>query len=725
MGAYSDDELSRDSQSLSSRGSSSRHTEGQYAAFTDVMCGAIFTTPQTGERPYVCFRAATCRRTNHKDLPRCTLVGYLFSLKKTNKKYYDGVLESSTSPTVFQGRQQEVVASNRSALRSYAANQSVTVTRSQSSTTPSSHSRQSNTGPNATTGTPGDTSYHSMTLAQLKTAPTPMGNRVQVQFSSPAAETFPHPRAPPMQSESDEGLSASQWARALEIARQEVQLTARGSEKAPAEANQAKVSKSTSGRKSRKSSSRSRSGRSTKGKSGRKKKGSYSSSSSSDSETNTDSEPESDPSSASDGSRAPSFWYAVALGLKGRYLVTPVKREAKALVVPGCHYRRCHTEDEAWEFVDRYRDNNATSSPRESRGLLPTIAESHTPPSASLPPVVTPETGRTQGPGVPPLLLSGRDKSAKIEDEIFGISLDMDVIALQGKLAPPGVTPTVAKDLAECLLDAVSLPGKTGQSTESEDTVANLQISLEEIGRISRQEQLGDVQRRDLKWSQLSRNVLKSVKNDEDLRTMMIDVLSLKDRTISTLIAWQKSILSKEPWESVLCEAWSGGGYFTVLSRKSLDHYISLLEHLLALSGKYPWDMVQQEIDYYVQKWVLVRNNSQSRLMAMCRIYVILRDGAAHDWITPKLEAKKLLKLYQDLTTTITQMGSGVGAIRPQGPHITGCTHCGTILHGGGVCAWASASTGKAKEKGRVALRALGAGSRPITPAEAAGNQEG
>jgi hypothetical protein len=109
--------------------------------------------------------------------------------------------------------------------------------------------------------------------------------------------------------------------------------------------------------------------------------------------------------------------------------------------------------------------------------------------------------------------------------------------------------------------------------------------------------------------------------------------------------------------------------------------------------------------------------------MTLCRIYVTLRDGAAYDWITPKLEAKKLLKLSKDLTAAQLQTGNSGGGARLQGPTIHVCLHCGTVLHGSNTCPWASNAAGKAKERGRLALRALGAGTRPI--AEAAGNQEG
>lgn len=738
MGAFSDDETSKDSQSLSSRGSA-RGRVGTYSVYIgEIMCGAIFTMPHTGERQYVCFNKASCRRPEHKALARCSLHGYLFCLTKTKNKYIDGALDSAISDTEYQGILEEGFSSNRAALRSYAARQPDSQPHPEPSNTPSSHS-----GPlTAWQHVPPPVAPPMDRKPPSRTDhPGPPTNRGQVSFTSPvtlpyadghqaAARTIAREGSPPTlglktsPSEGGEGLSAAQLALARQLLGTHIQeSTQQGTP--PRASKSGKDSKKAKSRKS--SSSRSRNGRSKGRKSHRKKRAS-SSSSSSDSEASTDSGSGSDPSgsSGSSSTRSPTYWYAVVFGLDGRDVVTRDKRMAKSLCTPGWLYRRLKTQTEAWEFVDRYRKltpNHGTPPRTADFDPLPAIPEysGH----ATLPQLSPADQVPAQGPGLPPMVLSGRDKSAKTEDEIFGISLDTDATHLQKLLAPPGVTARAATDLSECLLDAVALPGKTGQSTESEDVVANLQISLEEIGRISRQEQLGDQQRRDLKWSQPSRNALRTVKKVEDLRTLMLDVLSLKDRTLNTITAWQKTLLGKEPWEKIVQEAWSGSGYYTVLSRKSLEHYLSLLEHLMELAREYPWDMVQQEIDYYVQKWVLIRNNSQQRIMAMCHIYVTLRDGAARNWITPKLEAKKLLRLYRELQTTTGQAGDGSGSPTLPGAAPGCCSHCGTVLHGNYPCAWASATPNKAKDRGRAALRNIANGARANTPTGAAGNQEG
>lgn len=322
MGAFSDDEVSRDSQSLSSRGSSGRNREGNYEVFTPLMCGAIFTTAQTGERAYVCLRATSCRRPDHKDLAHCTLHGYLFSLKRTNKRYYDGILDTGISAVDYRTRHEEVVTHNRAALRSYAAahgsNQGSTPSgiQTQRSTTPSSHSsRQSNAWQRVET----------VRQSHLGSLPNPNAEqRGQVQFTSPV--TVPSPAAvqfAPSETTNEpnvgDGLTETQWALALEAARQEFQQGTPRTSKRDKDT-------STPGQKPRKSPSRpsSRKGRGHKKRGSHRKKGS--SSSSSDSDFKSDSEPESDPSSSSESSAAkpPTFWYAVVLGLRGRYLVTTV-----------------------------------------------------------------------------------------------------------------------------------------------------------------------------------------------------------------------------------------------------------------------------------------------------------------------------------------------------------------------------------------------------------------
>ena len=301
-------------------------------------------------------------------------------------------------------------------------------------------------------------------------------------------------------------------------------------------------------------------------------------------------------------------------------------------------------------------------------------------------------------PTVPPPILSARDKSAKKEDEIFGLNIDIDSRDLRTLLAPPGVSDATARDLGETMLDAVALPGKTGQNNEGDDTALNIQESLSEIALLKHQEQLDDEVRRDLKWSNTNRNALRNVRNETDLREMLGDVLGLADRAMRQVVAQQKTILLCQPWEDAMIEVWSFGGYVSVISRNSLEHYKALLQHLMQVATNQSWSMAKFEMDYYVRNMTLIRQNSNSRLLAMCRLYVLLRDGNDSSWRAPKLEAEKLRDLYHKVETMTLQGG---------GSNLTICTRCGTGLHGTHPCPYSELTAARAKKAGRDALRRL------------------
>jgi hypothetical protein len=193
---------------------------------------------------------------------------------------------------------------------------------------------------------------------------------------------------------------------------------------------------------------------------------------------------------------------------------------------------------------------------------------------------------------------------------------------------------------------------------------------------------------------------------------MIEDVQGLRDRTLSNLHSTQRTILSKEVWEPLMIEAWSQGGYISTLSRKSMDYYLSLLQHLAAVASKYSWKMAQMEVDFYIRKWQFIRAHASSRALALCRIYVSLRDGSASEWLAPKLEAEKVVQLYQQIQTL-----AGGGAARATPAANVGalamCNRCHTILHGALDCPWSQMNHTKAVKAGRAVLRQLALGAAP------------
>ncbi|MGL5812168.1 MAG: hypothetical protein ACRCYW_02375 [Aeromonas sp.] len=325
------------------------------------------------------------------------------------------------------------------------------------------------------------------------------------------------------------------------------------------------------------------------------------------------------------------------------------------------------------------------------------------------------------------MLLNNRDRSTTDTEELFGINLDVDTKVLRQHLAPPGMADERAIPLMECMVDAVSLPGKISQSGESDDLGANIHAALAELITTSNQNGGREDMNRDLKWRNQNRHALKSVRNESQLKEMARDVQEIRDRCLRNLIAKQKTILSVEPWDPYLIEAWSQSGYITVISRRSVDHYISLLNHLVITYTAYGWEETNRIIEFFVKEWGLIRSNSSSRLMAMCHIYVHLRDAADAKWIIPALEAQKVTALFVSLATLIGGGGGGGtgggGGGGPNGasgaPRQVVCGRCGTMLHGSHPCFVLNGSAAAAKKKGQALLRRLaGEGAEQAEQAE-------
>ncbi|CAB9510708.1 hypothetical protein SEMRO_449_G145240.1 [Seminavis robusta] len=304
----------------------------------------------------------------------------------------------------------------------------------------------------------------------------------------------------------------------------------------------------------------------------------------------------------------------------------------------------------------------------------------------------------------PPVELNGRDKSVKKKDKIFGVSLDVNGAELRKCLSPPDVSEKMALEMTEAMTDVVNLGGKPSNNHEVEDTAVNIQDSLFEIAAVSRQERLGEESRRDLRWKNGSRNGFKGVKNLDGLRTLLYDVRSLQDTNTSNLIAIQLAILQRKGWDSLITEAWCHGGYITTLSRLGMRNYIDLLEHLVHVGSSSTWSMVKKEIDYHVKKWSMIRASSNTRVGAICGIYVHLRDGSVSKWIYNTLEAEKTSELYK----TVSNGSGGNPGSGTRGLAV--CSKCGTILHGDTGCIWANKTNNQAKQAARDVIRALANG---------------
>lgn len=726
---FSDDESAgsgRTNQSGTSQ-ASSVGASGYYVALTAEMCGATFHSTAGGANAFVCLQVG-CRRPNHHAGPRQGAIGAAYTVQRSTKGFKDGVLDSEMPVAQYLALLAREHAEDAAALEDYdggddedtlLADLTPGVPRSTSPwartldmilgekeatpPTPAPMAPSSDKKPRAATtrskrGGPQGTNVHfssplsgtaqaNVRPAQLTTAAVQEAKladlRRQMELLTSQMEPPPvEVPTPPPSAEEVIRLQAQQ----LEDMATQIQLLQQQRSGPSPSRPPAVPSVGTTRRAAVKPV------KSVKPPKPRQRKA----------------DPEDSPSSSppdSDDSLTPpkevkKYWYGVAFGKWGFDGVFDDKEEARALLDPATSkHLKTRSKAEAWAFVHFHRAaRTAKDSPSPPS---PTQA-----PSAPIPVAPEPIPPRADaGYSAPPYVLTGKDTSVKDKEKLFGISLDMSVEELRAQLAPPGLTDGRARDTMELLLDAVSLPGKTSHNAEAEDHQSQMTDSLAELASLGRQEVSGDEIRRDLKWKQSNRNAIRCVKSAEDLLEIQQNVRSLREETLRNIVSSQRTILGREPWSQTTIDSWATGGYVSVLSRHSLDHYINLLQHLNTVSIDLGWEHAKREIDFYVKKWELIRNNSHSRLLALCRIYITLRDGAEMEWQSTKLEGEKVTSLLKWKASVESATGGGGNASSN-----LFCTKCATILHGASGCPWGNISATKAKQKARDVLKSLGAG---------------
>jgi hypothetical protein len=670
---------------VSSRGSSHGRALPMYARYSgpDIMCGATFS-PKGSGLTFLCFEMAhTCRRKQHKEGPRGGTPGCYYVLQKSTNKFRDGLLSSEISEAAYHQQLKDELEEDEAALAAYGRTTVSRTPTNPTSRSPTSWAQSLATGVTDILYGDKEPSPSAASTSSKKKSRRSKRN-ANVQISEP--ETLP-PRSTTEATRLKEANEAI-----LELQRQ---LAAFGGTPAAGQSKTASGAKGDDRQTSQPAPTATRRGTKPKARQAQKKQPEPPPSSSSESE---------DSLAPAPTPRAPTkYWYGIAFGKFGQSGVFENKAQARALMGgPRTQYGRFQTEEEAWEFV--YSHTSATpGTPAEppSTAAPPTVAPVQA--TTSAPPPLPPQFPSVATSG-PPLLLSSKDKSTKDKDELFGISLDVDTKDLRNKLAPPGLEDDRAGYLMECMVDAVSLPGKTNQSSEGDDLGSNIHTALAELISSTNLNGGREDMNRDLKWRNQSRQALKGVKDATQLKESLKDVLEIKDRTLRSLAAAQRKVLSAEPWSPLTLEAWSQGGFVTVISRNSIDYYISLLQHLVLTASNYGWEETQRLIDHHVKEWQLIRAQSHSRLMALCHIYVTLRDGAEANWLSPTLEAAKLTALFLEMAAL--KAGGGVATGTSGSPRHPVCTRCGTMLHGTYPC-FVQVTGAAAKKKGQYALRKL------------------
>ena len=387
---------------------------------------------------------------------------------------------------------------------------------------------------------------------------------------------------------------------------------------------------------------------------------------------------------------SPPLWFGYVHGRDGKYGVTRNEKEIAGFVVEGILITPFATERQAWEWVlERLSAKDAS---------LP-VPKSETTPAESV----------VRNPAGPPTMLAGKDPSAKDRDKIFKVPINVDSSKIAEALAPEGIGPKLAKTLSNTLVDVLSLPGKTHLS-DRDDVTGEIRDSL--FVAISRQSADEDGISPDLKYHQNSRNALTFCKTLEELRELKHNVEEVDSQHLRRSKDQQRNLLVKNGFPESIADVWSSDGYLSTMNRRGLQYYLSLLDHLINLASTQGWDAAEVVVQYYAKKWRIIRGNCPTRLLAMCQLHVVLRDGYTSDWLHLKLTDKKVNELVKNLQNgSVAVTNGGAPAAAPAangGPAL--CRKCQTILHGGRGCPWSELTGPEAKQAGREALRRLATG---------------
>ena len=140
---------------------------------------------------------------------------------------------------------------------------------------------------------------------------------------------------------------------------------------------------------------------------------------------------------------------------------------------------------------------------------------------------------------------------------------------------------------------------------------------------------------KDIKWKNLTKNSLKSVKSQTELETLLKEVKEAKKDQMELVVTNQTTILSRLPWTTEQVEAWSTSGYITRLSRDSVDLYIDLLDRLVSLGRYGSWSLAETELAHFVRKLGFLRVNCPTRIAALVKIYIFMMESSSKSWRMP------------------------------------------------------------------------------------------
>jgi hypothetical protein len=276
--------------------------------------------------------------------------------------------------------------------------------------------------------------------------------------------------------------------------------------------------------------------------------------------------------------------------------------------------------------------------------------------------------------------------------------------------SPPGLTLEKQVRFGDQSLDAVGLPGTSSQGSDDFE-MARLSDAflMMATGREA-----------------MTHNLLQGTTNNsfkQEKRTTLANVKSMKDLDLrlQNLNGNQHKVLQHV--EGNLKIVLMGAGFtpddatvlatdspFLRLSGDTLQAYIGLHMHLLAIALHHGWEHSKVELMYHVNKLKEIRSLYQTRLQVLAHNYCYLRDLLSQRWQTFGIQDLRIRELQTSLgviSSTKTSTTS-LGASGDRGRHY--CNQCKTNLHPGNKtsCLWKTFSASDARKAGSTALRQLG-----------------
>lgn len=309
----------------------------------------------------------------------------------------------------------------------------------------------------------------------------------------------------------------------------------------------------------------------------------------------------------------------------------------------------------------------------------------------------------------PPVELLGPDPDMKQDDKLYGLGLSTDM-KLRTAMAPSDVDDSVAKDLANAMLDVVSLPGTSQNSFGDfgvEDHVSDMSmmggVLKDTLEELTQDRQGRERVKTDNTWKSASHTTLRSLRSGDMLEPRLNELLKLRGKLTKTYIRRVTGILEDSGFTAQRANVWAVSGYHARLVTLSFEGYVSLHQYLVTLhNGRMGWPYIEAAVRYHTNKMGSIRSHAPSRLMAICELYTYLRDGQSVDWRVAELDGDRI----RDMCREVVPKAAPVHVV----PVYEHCAKCRTNkVHPGGkdMCYWKDQSDEQARAAGSAAQKNL------------------